>query len=111
LNSGPANLQINFLDENDNAPEFTGSRFLATVMEGQPVGTFIYQVEASDVDNDQNGIVKYRIIKVEPRSAFNLFAIDENTGIISTKQLIDRETINRYVKRFLTKRTFLTRFS
>lgn len=87
-------LQVNIQDENDNAPSFTGSRFLATVEEGQPPGTFIYQVEATDMDNEDNGLVQYQIVKVEPRSASDLFTIDAATGYIKTTEAIDREVFD-----------------
>ena len=37
-------IQVVLTDENDNAPRFTGTRFLASVAEGKPAGTFVYQV-------------------------------------------------------------------
>ena len=88
-------LEVIVEDENDNAPRFTGTRFVASVKEDQPGGTFIYQVEATDLDADENGLVRYEIVKVEPRLAESFFAIDPVKGFIKTKKPIDRELFDR----------------
>jgi len=84
-------LEVIIIDENDNAPQFTGSKFQASVTEGQPAGTFIYQVEAKDLDLGENSEIKYSILKVKPISAGKIFSIDEISGSIKTTQQIDRE--------------------
>ena len=85
-------------DENDNAPQFTGSKFQATVTEGQPAGTFIYQVEAKDLDLGENSDVLYSILKIKPRSAEQMFSIEERSGAIKTAQMLDREEFERFVQ-------------
>ena len=90
-------LKVIIIDENDNAPQFTGSKFQASVTEGQPAGTFIYQVEAKDLDLGENSEIKYSILKVKPISAGKMFSIDEISGSIKTTRQIDREEFERYV--------------
>lgn len=48
-------LQI--LDVNDNKPVFETNTYVATVMEGMPVGTRVVQVRALDPDWGANGQV------------------------------------------------------
>lgn len=48
-------LQI--LDVNDNNPIFDTNTYVATVMEGMPVGTRVVQVRALDPDWGSNGQV------------------------------------------------------
>ena len=87
----PFLFQVTLRDDNDNAPRFTGTRFVATVSEDKQPGTFVYQVEAMDADDGANGAIKYELLKVEPERASQLFAIDAKTGYITTQAAIDRE--------------------
>lgn len=48
-------LQV--LDVNDNRPVFETKTYVATVMEGMPVGTRVVQVRALDPDWGSNGQV------------------------------------------------------
>lgn len=48
-------LQV--LDVNDNKPVFETNTYVATVMEGMPVGTRVVQVRALDPDWGSNGQV------------------------------------------------------
>lgn len=49
-------LQI--LDVNDNKPVFETNTYVATAMEGMPVGTRVVQVRAFDPDWGSNGQVR-----------------------------------------------------
>ncbi|KAH9507897.1 Protocadherin-11 Y-linked [Bulinus truncatus] len=82
-------------DENDNAPVFTESIYLANVTEGVGVGEFVLTVKATDADADVNGQFSYSL------SGFNVtdgspFAIDAETGRITTRRAIDREASVNY---------------
>ena len=82
-------------DENDNAPRFTGTRFVATVSEDKQPGTFVYQVEAVDADKGRNAEVTYQLLGSEPDKASGLFEIDPKSGYITTKAKIDREEFDK----------------
>lgn len=43
---------------NDNSPVFESNTYVATVMEGMPVGTRVVQVRALDPDWGSNGQVR-----------------------------------------------------
>lgn len=48
---------MQILDVNDNKPVFETNTYVATVMEGMPVGTRVVQVRALDPDWGSNGQV------------------------------------------------------
>ena len=89
-------LTIYLVDVNDNAPQFNQSLYLGDVKENVPVGTSVMQISAYDADSGSNGALSYSI----PRGAVKSnFAIDRNSGVISTNFTLDREEKDEY---FLT---------
>lgn len=58
-------LQI--LDVNDNMPVFETNTYVATVMEGMPVGTRVVQVRALDPDWGSNGQVGNSHVPLSPK--------------------------------------------
>ena len=89
-------LTIYLVDVNDNAPQFNQSLFLGQVSENEPVGIPVMPISAYDLDSGSNGALTYSI----PRGAVkSKFAIDKNTGVISTNSTLDREEKDMY---FLT---------
>lgn len=89
-------LTIYVVDINDNAPQFNQSLFLGDVNENEPVGTPVMQISAHDLDSGSNGALTYSIPRGQVKSKF---AIDQNTGVISTNSTLDREEKDVY---FLT---------
>ncbi|CAL8364079.1 unnamed protein product [Lota lota] len=107
-------LEVKVLDVNDNLPVFETSTYVATVMEGMPVGTRLVQVRALDPDWGSNGQVTYSLgplltqnpeSKTDPRSqspgaapptAAPPFAIDSKTGWITTAAPMDHESCSAY---------------
>lgn len=55
-------LLLQILDVNDNNPVFETNTYVATVMEGMPVGTRVVQVRALDPDWGSNGQVNLHLI-------------------------------------------------
>lgn len=51
-------VTLQILDVNDNKPVFETNTYVATVMEGMPVGTRVVQVRALDPDWGSNGQVR-----------------------------------------------------
>ena len=84
-------LNITITDENDNAPLFNPTTFRASLWENSTIGTYVVQVNATDVDMDSNGEVKYQIEVDNVHQTHKKFEIDPQTGIIKTAELIDRE--------------------
>ena len=85
-------ITINVSDENDNDPVFSQSLYSASVKEDVPKGTEVLRVVASDDDDGVNAEIKYSI----ENTTTNAFAIDRDTGSIVTKELLDRETTDKY---------------
>ncbi|XP_036424561.1 protocadherin Fat 1 [Colossoma macropomum] len=84
-----AKVVVNVIDMNNNAPKFQQSKYEASVDEHVPVGTSILAVSASDDDEGENGYVTYSIVSMNKKP----FAIDYFTGIISTSEELDYETM------------------
>ncbi|KAM3920083.1 neural-cadherin-like [Leptodactylus fuscus] len=66
----------------------------ASVLENQPPGTFVLQIEAKDADSGVNGKVKYGIVHRE--GSLPAFTIHPDTGVITTLQSFDREREKEY---------------
>ncbi|KAM4723000.1 neural-cadherin-like [Rhinophrynus dorsalis] len=84
-------------DVNNNKPVFhkcVQYRDHAAVLENQPPGTFVLQVEAIDADEGANGQVKYGIVHRE--GTLPAFSIHPDTGILTTVQSFDREKQKEY---------------
>ncbi|XP_025754797.1 protocadherin gamma-C3-like [Oreochromis niloticus] len=88
--SGTANIDINVLDVNDNAPVFNQSVYKATVIENAAKGTNIVTVNATDADSGSNGYITYSISNVKGNIA-DLLSIDQFSGLLFVSGLIDFE--------------------
>ncbi|XP_023251890.1 protocadherin alpha-10-like [Seriola lalandi dorsalis] len=95
--SGTIEILIEVLDVNDNSPVFTQDVYSATLNENAaPVGTMVIQVNATDLDDGLNGEVFYSFGSNVNGKLRKLFDIDETTGEITVKGLIDFEQKDRY---------------
>eukprot|EP00058_Branchiostoma_floridae_P024852 XP_002610342.1 hypothetical protein BRAFLDRAFT_72456 [Branchiostoma floridae] len=83
---------VTVLDENDNTPEPSTSKFDFRVPENQPAGEYVGTILASDRDEGDNGRLQFSILKQEPNHVM-LFDIENTTGVISSARLLDRETM------------------
>ena len=75
--SEPLVVDVNVVDENDNDPIFTQSRYQRNITENLSEGVFVKEVEAFDADIDENGRVTYAILT----GAEGYFRINNETGI------------------------------
>ncbi|XP_037833233.1 protocadherin alpha-10-like [Kryptolebias marmoratus] len=94
--SGSMTIMINVLDINDNAPLFSQSLYKANVYENAKIGTSIIKINATDLDAGQNGEVFYSLNKIGRGKQTDHFAINEKTGIVTNKQIIDFEENNAF---------------
>ncbi|XP_053179566.1 protocadherin alpha-3-like [Scomber japonicus] len=94
--SGDMNILINVLDINDNAPVFTKDVYSVMLDENAPVGTTVIQVNATDLDDGQNGDVVYSFSNSMNQKLLNIFDINQLTGEITVKGLIDYEEKDTY---------------
>ncbi|XP_073973404.1 protocadherin-like wing polarity protein stan isoform X2 [Rhodnius prolixus] len=110
--SSTTTLQINVGDINDHAPVFeSGSSggggsgtsssgvMEASISEGSPVGSVVAQLRATDLDIGINAQIEYSLASVESGgldTGEGLFSIDSQSGLVTTRQPLDRETAEVY---------------
>ncbi|KAL3852704.1 hypothetical protein ACJMK2_016322, partial [Sinanodonta woodiana] len=85
--SSTCQMTIWINDINDNPPVFQASNILGSISEAVPIGTSVIRVVATDADSslNNNNILVYFL-----ESAY--FTMDSNTGLISTRATLDRES-------------------
>ncbi|XP_019377369.1 PREDICTED: protocadherin Fat 4, partial [Gavialis gangeticus] len=88
-----ATVQIYMKDINDNAPKFLKDLYQATISELAANLTQVLRVSASDVDEGNNGLIHYSVIK---GSEENQFAIDSVTGQVTLVGKLDHEATASY---------------
>lgn len=88
------NIQVK--DVNDNRPVFEADPYKAVLTENMPVGTSVIQVTAIDQDTGRDGQVSYRLSADPGNNVHELFAIDSESGWITTLQELDCETRQTY---------------
>lgn len=93
-----ATLTILLTDINDNAPKFNQTLYTAYLPENSPVNSFIFKVEAIDIDSPKNSIVKYSIL-----DQMSLFRIDTDTGEIFSKEIFDYEEKTEYKLKIMAR--------
>ncbi|XP_015265545.1 PREDICTED: protocadherin-16-like [Gekko japonicus] len=90
--SGRLRVEIQVLDENDNAPAFEQSEYRARVPEDAPAGSPVCRLRATDPDLGANGEVRYGLSRRQgDPAAAALFAVDERTGVLRLLRPLDRE--------------------
>ncbi|NXX74863.1 CADN protein, partial [Urocolius indicus] len=92
-----AQVVVKVDDVNNNKPVFQKCQYYqehASVLENQPSGTVVLQVEATDADEGANGIVKYGLM--HRGGALPAFSIHPDTGVLTTVQVFDREKQREY---------------
>ncbi|NWH95454.1 PCDGM protein, partial [Aegithalos caudatus] len=98
--SGTAQITVQVLDVNDNAPIFDHTTYKVKVPENTPVGAVLLRVNASDPDEGPNGETQYSFGVHTSDSVRRLFALDPRsdarTGEIRTKAPLDYEESSAY---------------
>uniref|UniRef100_A0A3P9HZR5 FAT atypical cadherin 1 n=1 Tax=Oryzias latipes TaxID=8090 RepID=A0A3P9HZR5_ORYLA len=84
-------LDVKILDANDNSPQFLQDSYTVEVSESTPIQTEIIQVDATDKDQGNNGIIKYSIL-----GGTDHFEINELTGVVTVRRPLDRERFPFY---------------
>lgn len=86
-------VRITIEDVNDNPPNITNIVTTFRIIENSPANTEILDVDATDADSGLNGQVVYKIVQGNLNGAFE---IGPDSGVISTRDVIDRERIANY---------------
>ncbi|XP_064191064.1 protocadherin Fat 1a isoform X3 [Anguilla rostrata] len=93
-----ADINIQVKDVNDNRPAFESDPYQAVVVENVPAGTPVIQVKATDLDSGTNGQVVYSLDQnQESEDVPELFAINSETGWVTTLKELDREQQSQHV--------------
>lgn len=91
------NVNIQVKDANDNKPIFEAEPYEAVTVENLPRGTQVIQVKATDLDSGTNGHIVYSLDPVQSsQELFELFAINSETGWVTTLKELDREKNEKY---------------
>ncbi len=80
-------IYVHILDINDNAPIFYPQVYYATIQENEPAYTSVVQVTATDADSSDTGAILYSFT-----TGSDQFSINIQTGWISTREQLDRES-------------------
>ncbi|XP_052430016.1 protocadherin alpha-8-like isoform X12 [Carassius gibelio] len=94
--SGSIEIFIDVLDINDNVPVFTKDAYTVTLNENAPVGTTVVQINATDLDEGQNGEVVYALGNNVKNNLRRLFKVNEITGEIILTDRLDFEVKDKY---------------
>ncbi|KAL4241078.1 long-chain fatty acid transporter fat1 [Mactra antiquata] len=104
-------VMIHVDDVDDHPPKMVNTKLTVNLTENVPIGTIVCQVLAEDkFDQGKNAQFKYQYISP---SKSELFSLNTSTGLITTNQEIDREsltdtTITLKIKAVSTNNTTLT---
>ncbi|CAN9515218.1 unnamed protein product [Ophioblennius macclurei] len=91
--SSEASVFLNVTDVNDNAPDFVGSMYEATLDEMAKCGHIVIKIQASDPDASDLNNLRYRIVSGNEGRYFN---INESSGIISFSNVCRRNLEHQY---------------
>nr|XP_020758494.1 protocadherin beta-13-like [Odocoileus virginianus texanus] len=92
---GTANVYIEVIDINDNAPEFEQPFYRINIPEDSPKGFLVVKVSATDVDIGVNGEISYSLSQASEDTS-KTFEINAMTGEIRLKKQLDFETTQSY---------------
>lgn len=105
-NQASANVTINVIDVNDNAPYFvrppTDGQSAETpsvsinLKEDAQIGDLVYQVEASDKDSTSQGHITYEFHSANNALVTDAFIIDEKSGEIRVNGPLDFDQTTRH---------------
>ncbi|XP_069026673.1 protocadherin alpha-3-like isoform X31 [Embiotoca jacksoni] len=94
--SGTLNVSIIVLDSNDNRPIFKQEVYQLSIKENSPVGTSVFRMNATDLDEDTNGDIEYSLGKTLRRKVYDIFELNKLTGQILVKGVVDYEENDVY---------------
>ncbi|XP_008952784.1 protocadherin beta-8 [Pan paniscus] len=93
--SGTAQVYIEVVDVNDNAPEFEQPFYRAQISEDSPISFLVVKVSATDVDTGVNGEISYSLFQASDEIS-KTFTVDFLTGEIRLKKQLDFEKFQSY---------------
>ncbi|XP_061581272.1 protocadherin alpha-8-like isoform X24 [Cololabis saira] len=94
--SDTLNVSIVVLDSNDNRPIFGQDVYQLSIKENILVGTSVFQMNATDLDEGANGEVEYSLGKTLSRKVYDIFELNKLSGDIIVKGIVDYEENDIY---------------
>ncbi|XP_061105198.1 protocadherin alpha-C2-like [Conger conger] len=94
--SGTANIIVRVLDTNDNAPQFDRQVYSVNITENSPLGTLVLKLNATDLDEGSSAEIEYSFILYTSEKTQEVFSLNQNTGEIKVKGVIDFEETKMY---------------
>ncbi|XP_072251391.1 protocadherin alpha-8-like [Leuresthes tenuis] len=89
--SGTINVTVIVSDVNDNSPVCDKQKYIITIKENAPAGTFLLTVNASDSDEGLNGEIEYSLRSKLRGLSPDLFDLNSKTGKLTLKDCLDYE--------------------
>uniref|UniRef100_A0A3B4WH95 Si:ch73-379j16.2 n=1 Tax=Seriola lalandi dorsalis TaxID=1841481 RepID=A0A3B4WH95_SERLL len=94
--SGTLNVSIIVLDINDNRPIFSEEIYQIEIPENVAIGTSVFQINATDPDEGNNGEIEYILGKTLKKKVYDIFELEKLTGEIKVKGVVDYEDNDVY---------------
>lgn len=94
--SSTTKINVKVKDFNDNSPVFGRNNFSVDILEDSPVGFLLLDLNAVDPDDGLNGEVVYGFGNQVPLEIRQQFSIDQKSGQLTLKSLIDFESKKTY---------------
>ena len=88
-------VTVQIMDVNDNVPVFESNPYIVSLAEHVNIGSKVIKVKANDNDTGSNADVTYHFSPLVGKLA-NVFALDTNSGWITTLVKLDREKTDKY---------------
>ncbi|XP_033829870.1 protocadherin alpha-8-like isoform X1 [Periophthalmus magnuspinnatus] len=101
--SGTLQIKVNVIDVNDNIPTFSKTLYKARVLENATRGTVIIKLNATDLDEGQNGKIVYSMVKGGITDPSNVFDLNPGTAEITVSGDLDFEETPVYEVRVQAK--------
>ncbi|KAK6642111.1 hypothetical protein RUM44_013834 [Polyplax serrata] len=89
-------LRILIRGSTDSSPKFLNSTYSVSVPEDIPSGSVVITLEARST-NFESGVKRNLTYHIPRGVADDKFAVDPQSGVITTRSTLDRETKNRYL--------------
>ncbi|XP_025779686.1 protocadherin beta-16-like [Puma concolor] len=92
---GTAQVRIEVVDSNDNAPEFEQPIYKVQIPENSHVGSLVVTVSARDLDSGEHGKIAYTLFQPSEDISKTL-EVNPVTGEIQLRKQVDFETVQSY---------------
>ncbi|KAM9834832.1 protocadherin-18-like isoform X2 [Syngnathus typhle] len=94
--SGSTLLKISIADSNDNSPAFEEPAYVINLLENDPLGTLLIDLNATDPDEGTNGKIGYSFSSHISPKILEMFNINPENGHITLIKKVDYESTLSY---------------